>query len=152
MLRPQIQTQTVRVISRIVGDAAFMFADELKPEARPEPALWKALGVRLDFSGEAAGNFRLWVGTALAQQFAVNMLGLEADDTLPDAKKHDALREMLNIIVGNFLTGNFGEKAVFAMGIPQLLQADRLAADCLSADALWLSIEGQPVLCVVEIE
>ncbi|MDD5674716.1 MAG: chemotaxis protein CheX [Chitinivibrionales bacterium] len=152
MLKTRIMEQTALVISRIVGDAAFMFADELKTEARPQPGQWRAQGVALDFNGEVSGRFRLWVGPSLALQFAANMLGLEADDALSEIKKQDALKEMLNIIVGNFLTESFGPAASFAMGLPQTLSDDKLGPDCANVNAVWLAVEGSPVLCVVEME
>jgi hypothetical protein len=152
MPEKKIDAITSTVISRIVGDAAFMFTDPLDPSARPALSGWEVLGVRLSFSGDVSGEFRFWAPVAFSSTVASNMLGLDASDHIPDEKRKDALKEIVNIIVGNFLTDMFGTDVVATLGLPKLIDQSSLPADYGSADALWLAIEGDPVLCIMRIE
>jgi CheY-specific phosphatase CheX len=145
--------QTVRaVIARVLEDAAFIFSDELETAANPADAPWTAEGVSLKFSGERTGCFRLWADDGFANLLAENMLGLDVADEQAQEKKIDALKEMVNIIVGNSLTELFGTAAVFELGIPQRAETALRDADCGRSDAIQLQAEGNRIVCVVDLD
>jgi hypothetical protein len=152
MPEKKIDSTAAAVISRIIGDAAFMFTDPLGAEGRPPAETWKALGVSLSFSGDIDGEFRFWASPELTQGIAVNMLGLDQADPLSEARLSDALREIVNIIVGNFLTDMYGDGVIATLGLPRMIDAAALGADCANANAQWLSVDGNPVLCVMRVD
>jgi Chemotaxis phosphatase CheX len=156
----EIATQT---ISRILGEAAFIFTDNLEQSAKPADATWDADGVSLQFFGASAprGELRMWVGKGFACYAAANMLGLDAagsddahDDVHDDARSKgmDALKELLNMVVGNFITAVYGDTPVFELGLPKNLSHDLLEKDFANPDAVWLGAEGNPVLFIVETD
>lgn len=147
----EIATQT---ISRILGEAAFIFTDDLGQSAKPADAAWDADGVSLQFFGASAarGELRMWVGTGFACYAAANMLGLDADSDDARGKGMDALKELLNMIVGNFITAAYGDVPVFELGLPKNLPHDLLQKDFASPDGVWLGAEGNPVLFIVETD
>jgi hypothetical protein len=152
MPEKKIDTMTSAVITRIVGDAAFMFTDPLDDNAHPALEGWEVIGVQLSFSGDVTGEFRFWAPASFSQSVAANMLGLDLSEGIPDGKRKDAVKELVNIIVGNFLTDMFGSGVVATLGLPCLLDQSTLPADYGSSDALWLAIEGDPILCIMRIE
>ena len=139
------------VIGRILGEAAFMFADPLEPAARPRLEEWKVIGVSLMFSGDVSGEFRLWTSPSLARGIAVNMLGLDQAAQVSAEKLADALKEIVNIIVGNSLTDLYGDKVAATLGLPRLIDPAALPADYEDPAALWHSIEGEAALCIMNI-
>jgi hypothetical protein len=143
-----IATQTV---SRILGDAAFIFTDALTREARPSPEEWEAEGISLKFIGQPSGEVRMWVGSDFACIAAANMLGIDTGSEEAKQKGIDALKELLNMVVGNFMTAAYGEQLVFTLGLPQKLPRERLASDFNDSDAVWLEAEGSPVMFLVKI-
>jgi hypothetical protein len=140
-----------RVIGRVLEDAAFIFTDLLDAADRPAAGAWQAEGVSLSFKGKACGELRMWVSREFALLAAGNMLGIEAGEAGAAEKGLDALKELLNIIVGNFITEVYGVEPVFDLGLPQRIDLPRLKADLSHPAAVWLQAEGCAVLVVVEI-
>jgi hypothetical protein len=145
----EIATQT---ISRILGEAAFIFTDALAEGAKPPGAAWDADGVSLRFFGSPGGELRMWVGKGFACYAAANMLGLDADSEDARRKGTDALKELLNMIVGNFITAAYGDTPVFELGLPKNVARDLMEKDFVNPDAVWLGAEGNPVLFVIETD
>jgi hypothetical protein len=151
MNKEQMVERIRNVVARVLEDASFVFSDELQADARPDLALWDAEGVALSFTGEKSGVFRIWTDKAFAMLLAANMLGVDTSSPTAIEKGNDALKEMVNIIVGNALTELFGEVAVFNLGIPEKAEATRQTIDCGRDDAIWLAAEEYKVLCVIDI-
>lgn len=141
----------IEVISRILEETAFVFTDTISNAAIPDPGTWEVSGVSLDFSGEQSGQMRMWASHGFARSVAANMLGVSDDDPSAAEKGLDALKESLNIIVGNYLTTFFGEEPVFDLGLPQPVDPEKVADDVTSADAVWLSADDHPIMFITEI-
>lgn len=141
-----------QVVSRILEDAVFVFTDALEQEEKPELDTWKPEGVSLYFTGQPSGVFRLWVDNAFARIAARNMLGVELDDEQSAQRGKDALKEILNIIVGNFLTEVYGDTPVFSLGLPQPVAIEKLSDDYRAENSLWLKAEDIPMLCVFDLQ
>ncbi len=78
--------------------------------------------VSLKFEGPFCGRLELKLyGSNLLPTVVDNMLG--EDETQPECALHDALREIANVVCGNLLPAVAGSRAVFNLGIPQLLDA-----------------------------
>jgi hypothetical protein len=141
-----------QTISRILGEAAFIFTDTIDEKSRPSVDSWDADGVSLTFVGPTSGEIRMWVGKGFACYAAANMLGI--DESSEDAQKKglDALKELLNMIVGNFITAAWGEAPVFNLGIPKNIERELLSKDYLNPYTIWLQAEANPVLFTIEIK
>jgi hypothetical protein len=148
----KINNTAAAVINRIIGDAAFMFIDSVGANARPALETWQPLGVALSFSGDISGEFTFWAPPALARGFATNMLGVDSSESISPEKEKDALKEIVNIIVGNFLTEMFGTGVEATLGLPCLIDRTVLASDYGDPDALWLTVENEPIVCVMRID
>ena len=142
--------KTIEVISRILEDAAFVFTDAISGEDIPVPGEWEASGVGLDFSGEQCGQMRMWASDGFAACVAANMLGVPEDDPAASEKGLDALKESLNIIVGNYLTSFYGDEPIFDLGLPAPIESDALNSDMENSEAVWLSADDHPIMFLIE--
>jgi len=140
-----------QTISRILSDAAFIFTDNLDESARPTNESWDAEGVSLQFFGTPAGELHMWVSKGFACYAAANMLGLDDNSDEAGKKGIDALKELLNMIVGNFITSVYGDTPVFDLGLPKDLDREAMAADFTKTNTIWLEAEGNPILFTIDI-
>ena len=134
-----------KVAVRILEEAAFLFSDDLAPADRPDHT-WGPVGASLEYEGiEDSGHIQVWADEAMVRSLASNMLGLDEDDPESAAHIADALKELLNMILGNVLTEVWGTEPIFHLSIP--IQLDSSDWDPRSASrGLWLSVEGHPVV------
>ena len=152
MSNTELHDRVVRVISRILEDAAFVFTDTLAPEDIPPAEEWAATGIALDFAGEPSGTLHVWASNGFSCYLSANMLGIDADSPDACSKGLDSLKELLNMIVGNFITVAYGEQKVFHLGLPTELTADVMKSDHANPEAIWLEADGNPVLFVVTVK
>jgi len=140
----------IEVITKILEEAAFVFTDTLSNEDMPDPSTWDATGVVLQFYGPVNGEMRMWASNGFARCVAANMLGISEDEPAAAEKGLDALKESLNIIVGNYLTTIYGEEPVFDLGLPEPIEENKLVEDCANSDAVLLTADDHPILFAVE--
>lgn len=131
------------VAPRILEEAAFLFSEPLDESAIP-PGTWEPVGVELRWTGPSTGVMRAWADPSFLPVLAANMLGIEEDDPESQAKGLDALKESLNMIVGNCLTEAWGPGPVFHLEVPR--QIEETFGWLERDDGLWMSAEGKPVL------
>ena len=141
-----------QTISRMLEAAAFIFTDSLSDSDKPALDSWQAEGVSLRFNGEPSGTVHMWVSGGFARCVAANMLGIDQESEAARGKGLDALKEMLNMIVGNFLTAAYGEALVFDLGLPEETDPALLEKHLKSPNIVWLQAEGNPVLFVIELQ
>lgn len=149
MISPDLQEKAVGVISRVLEDAAFVFTDQLDVQDIPDAVSWDADGVSLTFEGYRRGELHMWASDGFARIAAANMLGIDVSEEGAREKGMDALKEILNMIVGNLLSAMFGDEPVFDLAIPQKLSESVLAGDCKSSDGIWLAAEEHAVLFTI---
>ncbi len=152
MLHSEILDKTVDVFGRVLGESAFIIPELIEDNSKPALEEWDVNGVILAFSGHCRGSVSLWAGNEFMQCIAVNILGLEEETPGIQDKALDAVKEMLNIIVGNLLTTVYGDEPIFDLGIPEVLSREQVMQEYDSEKAIWLEAEGYPVLIVVNIE
>ncbi len=151
MPNSEIMDKSVEVINRILGESAFIFTDPLEESEQPEIESWVAHGVYITFSGFKTGSVTLWGGDDFLCSTAANMLGIDEDDERAREKGIDALKEVLNIIVGNLITSIYGSEQVFDLSIPEVLSSEKLAEVYDPQEVIWLEAEGNPILFVMNI-
>lgn len=137
-------TEAMEIVApRILEESAYVFSEPLDTPDEPSSD-WRPLGVELRWEGPSTGAMRIWADPALLPVLAANMLGVEEDDPVCVQKGMDALKEVLNMIVGNCLTEAWGPGPVFHLNIPVQVGSNAFEDDRL--DGIWQSIEGHPVL------
>lgn len=151
MDRNELYIKAESVITDILGNGAFIFADPLPDKDRPDIAKWDAMGVSLSFTGPHNGILSLWTQVAFLRSLSSNMLGIEDGTGIPIAQLVDALKEILNMIVGNLLTEIYSSDPVFDLGLPQLQPRQSLAQSISSGVPVWFSAEGEPILFIFSI-
>lgn len=133
----------VIVAPRILEESAYVFSEPLDGPDEPSDD-WRPVGVQLRWEGPSDGAMRIWADPALLPVLAANMLGIEEDDPVCASKGLDALKETLNMIVGNCLTEAWGPGPVFHLNIPEIVAPELFGED--RVEGIWQAIEGRPVL------
>lgn len=127
---------------QVLEDTAFMFAetdagDGVDTDALPdsgEDAVSETEGdsvesdapevnfqmVEISFTGPVSGSLAIECDGRFMTSLAANVLGLDEEDLSEEADKIDALKELVNIICGNFITSLGGSRAVFDLTIPTI--------------------------------
>jgi len=138
---------------KVLEGAAFVFTDELPPERIPEHGKsWGAIGVGLEFEGSLQrGTVDLWLSEELSDMIAINMLGLEPSDECTEEQSRDASKEILNMVVGIFLTEAFGVEEVFHLGIPRIIPDSAFAESSKLANHFWIDADGHSVMMSLQI-
>lgn len=140
-----------KIITEIFQNAAYLFAEKLAPWDQPEFSKWMPLGAEIVYSGQETGYIRLWADEALARTIAMNMLGMDCDVNIAKGKCVDALKEILNMIAGNFITVYYGENSNIRIGLPSLPADSYFRRDFENKESLWFYVEGHIMLVATEI-
>jgi hypothetical protein len=136
--------QAMEIVSvRILEDAAFLFVEPLEEGNEPGPD-WMPIGAELGWSGPTRGAMRVWTDPDFLPVLSANMLGIEEDDPAAAKAGADALREVLNMVVGNSLTEAWGPGPVFHLEIPQDADPDLFSSDMVNG--FWIDADDHPVL------
>jgi hypothetical protein len=151
MLNNEVRERAAEVIGRILSESVFIFSDPLDESGRPVLDTWECRGVALDFTGYLNGSMALWSGEEFLKSSTANMLGVDEESEPAREKAMDALKEILNIIVGNLLTTLYGQEPVFDLGIPRVLERGQLVQDYHDGNALWLAVDGNPILFILSV-
>lgn len=155
MLKSEVNDTTLQVVGRVLEETAYLFTDEIEDSEIPSTESWDAEGVKLFFTehnGTRCGAVHLWVTKGFASLAASNMLGIDEDDAQASEKGMDALREILNVILGNLLTEVYGEEPVFDINLPTNLGPEHLKEDIEANYSVWLEAEDNPVYFVFRPE
>lgn len=131
----------------ILEGAAFIFTEKLAPEEIPQVSeSWTQIGVRLEYEGPHSGELRMWIDEPLSKIIAQNMLGLEESEECSEEKEMDAVKEILNMILGNYLTEAFGTEDIYHLGIPRIIPGKLFEESVECPLRFWLSAEEHPML------
>jgi len=142
-----IQHTLASVTESILEQVAFVFTDDTGPQCKPQSSHWNALGAELCYTGVKNGIVHVWLSTELASNIASNMLAI--DGPIDAEKAHDAVKEICNIISGNFITSAFQNMDI-TLQIPSLLSLSQLTEDFNNPDGVWFSSEDGPILVLVK--
>lgn len=139
-------------LSSVLEEMAFIFTDELSREDIPaDPG--KSLLVEMGFQGDHSGKISLVAQLPLCHELAVNILGTEEEE-VTDTMASDALKEVLNMACGQFLTSLFGTEPLFDLTVPEVSKAEPPAwADILDCPgSLCLAAEDWQLAAGIRIE
>jgi CheY-specific phosphatase CheX len=92
----------------------------------------------ITFSGHGSGELGMLMDPDFAAILASRVLGVDAAEPLFQETVLDAVKELLNVICGQFLTFRFGEEPVFSLGVPRVFP--------LGAQACNMLVSSSPIL------
>ena len=140
------------VFCDVLEKQAFMFADPVDKEDLPSIEA-DCIRARIGFTGEMDGELVLLVPGEMCAEIAANILGTDADDELSIQRGQDALKELLNVTCGQFLTTFAGEKPVFDLSVPEIttLDAEGWQASLDDSDTLAFLVDESPALLRISI-
>lgn len=120
-MRPDPKAELFKAALRTFENLSFILPTEtigLGQEAAPARE-----AVRVDFHGPFQGCLVLRLRGEVAQALAAGMLGMAAP---PDrGTVEDAVKEVSNVVCGNFLPVYAGDEAVFRLDAPRLVGFDQ---------------------------
>ena len=129
------------VLSSVLEKMAFIFTEELSTEELlADPG--ECLGVEIRFQGPHKGQVNLVAQFPLGKELAANMLGTDEEE-ITEEMVCDALKEVLNMACGQFLTARYGSEPVFNLSVPEV---NRVEA------GTWVDISSRPDSRVLEAE
>jgi hypothetical protein len=117
------------VAEQTFGELAFMLVVPEEQEPIDEQAPVWGYAARVAFAGPFQGEVYAAITEEMLRPLAANMLGIDIDESPPDGVKlEDALKELLNVVVGNLLPAIAGNEVVFHIGGPEVLPEPRMPA------------------------
>ncbi|MEI8242060.1 MAG: chemotaxis protein CheX [bacterium] len=140
--------ETLRSVAiKVLERFAFLLADPLEHAvvASHADGFWL---VQVIFRGPRQGALALIATPILARQLAANLYGYEQGDEVTPEQAEDALKELLNVICGDYLHRMDGSAAIYDLSAPEC------SAITGEAVQLWLkrhahgflSVEGHPMI------
>lgn len=134
------------VAQDVLRSAAFAFGDACSADALPLDGSQVILA-RLRIRGFISGELRLAAPADVCTELAADALAEDVDE-IGIEQAEDSLKELLNVIGGNWLTAVYGDEPVFALSAPEaeaIVPADweRL---CRDAGSVGLLIGERPLL------
>jgi chemotaxis protein CheY-P-specific phosphatase CheC len=108
----------------------------------------EALNVRIEYSGRHSGELGLIMERPLATRIASRILGLENENDIFDDMMEDAIRELINVVCGHFVTLMFGYTPVLKVSIPKVFRLDGAACTMLMSNPniCTFMVDGFPLL------
>ncbi|MBN2288498.1 MAG: chemotaxis protein CheX, partial [Candidatus Glassbacteria bacterium] len=128
-------------VSQVLEQMAFMFSDPADPEMMLEDP-GDCYLVQMSYLGPCSGKVAVAVQADLGREVGSNMLGADLDQ-VTDTMVGDALKEMLNMSCGQFLTSYYGNEPVFDLTVPEISRLDTAA---------WKELAAGPDNCLYEVD
>ena len=121
----------------VLNDMASTRVSVIRPEDPPcfEHSLIHA---HITFEGPSSGELGLLMGPAFAADLASRILGMDESKDLLHDMVLDGVKELLNVVCGQFLTQRFGYEPAFTLGVPRVFP--------LSAQACNVLLTGPSIL------
>ena len=143
----QHHEQIEEVFTSVLEQLAFMFA-ELTPNEELPTDVESPVLVEIGFSGHSEGKLQLISPQSICHEMACNMLGLDEDEEDNIDPTHDALRELLNVTLGQLLTTIAGVKPVFDLSPPSVtpLTNDRWKEKTRDEQNIGFFVDDSPML------
>ncbi len=97
---------------------AFIFVND-PDEDTPTPKY--TLQSSIQYSGPNKGRLVLRCDGRFAATLAANLLGVDPQDSEAEKGRLDALRELMNVFCGNFVTEAYGTDGLYELSIPEVI-------------------------------
>ncbi len=108
----------------------------------------------MTFSGPDQGVLAVSAPLPLCREMAANVLGIIDTEEVSTEQAGDALKELVNVVCGDFVTRLYGENALVDISVPSLHEIDNGKWQELSADddTIILRAEDYPLLVSSTLE
>jgi len=103
----------------VLEQTAFIFCEAANLQDGIDLDAFEFIKVRIEFSGDQDGLVIAIAPGKFCCELAENMLGEELITEECGEKNIDALKEILNIIAGQYLIRLYGDRAVFDLSAPE---------------------------------
>ena len=142
-----------KMFAEVAEQMAFLFCEPAREEEL-SASTSSYVEARMTFLGPRRGALRIATTPELCRQVSANVLGIEPEDEQAQRGADDALKELLNVTCGRFLTAIAGEEAVFDLSVPAVsrLSAEEWGRFCRESEMARLMVEDSPVLLSVSVE
>jgi chemotaxis protein CheY-P-specific phosphatase CheC len=112
-----------------------------------------ALNVRVEYSGKHNGELGLIMEHPLALHIAARILGVENITDVSDEMIEDAIRELINVVCGHFVTLMYGYTPVLKLSIPKVTRVGYAVCNLLMTkpDACTFLVEESPLIGQVKL-
>ncbi len=152
-MQPEQIEHLRQVFADVVSSLTFMLCEEAQDDELPAaPAA--NLTVTIEFRGPLTGRIVLIAPDEICTELATNVLGLDDDEELSDEMAHDALKELLNVTCGQWLTAVAGDQPVFDLTVPSISTVDgRGWVQAVGqADSIAFLVDDNPVLVQLVVD
>ena len=152
-----METERIELFENVFCDVfenlAFMFGELVEKTDLPTDNT-DYVQARMTFSGAQSGKIILAVPAEMCPEIAANVLGLDPDDEQVHDLAEDALKELINILCGQLLTGIAGVKPVFDLSVPDIRNISSAEwTELLNTDgSLGFIVDDYPVVFYFKME
>jgi CheY-specific phosphatase CheX len=134
-------------VSRVFETSAFMDAVPVTDATEIRPRQ-DTTGVTIQWFGPCVGRLILLTDSRILEELTANMLGVSQDSgNLTPEKCLDAIKEILNMICGNFLTHYYGNSLTFDLSPPRILNPCAIETIQTEGDAVCALFNLNDTLC-----
>lgn len=147
--RQAMEQAVTSVITAMAGISAEVIeAREIPPFEAP------LVNARIAYNGPYSGDLGLMIEQPLAELIGTHMLGFGPGEHLIQDMIDDAVKELLNVVCGRFLTLMFGNKPVFSLNVPQVFPLGSQVCNALlqSTPLIAFRVEGYALLGSIRIK
>jgi len=116
-MRDQFKEIFYQVVTDTLEALAFIFS--FPEDQRDTIDYDSALTTSVSFTGPFSGKLVMAISKQVVPGLAANMLGVDEETSLP--QQQDALKEVVNVICGNFLPTIAGEHEIFTIDVPGVI-------------------------------
>ena len=108
----------------------------------------------ITFSGHKSGKMTLVLPIELSAVILSNTLGKDINEPLKISRASDAVKEILNITCGNFLTELYGKNNVFVLTPPENFFPDSSLWNSFkkNPEAVFFRVDNWPVCLISHID
>jgi chemotaxis protein CheY-P-specific phosphatase CheC len=128
-------------LQSVLEKMVFMITDEIDDDELDTGAQ-DMLRAEMQFTGSQNGKAVLAAQSDLCAEIAENMLGIDEED-VNEGSLEDALREILNMACGQYLTSRWGEEEVFDLTVPSVVKIDSEGWSKLAEDEQSVVIDAE---------
>jgi len=114
-----IKKRLHRVAEEILEKLAFMFS--FPEEENGGIDYDSSVAASVSFAGPFSGNLIMVVSGQILPELTGNMLGVDDNAETTLEQRHDALKELINVICGNLLPTIAGKHSIFNVNAPVIL-------------------------------
>lgn len=136
----------------VLEKMAFMFSDPATPDEIPwrESRFWRAV---IRFEGPLKGTIAFFASADFAAVLAANVLGLERR-VINNEIAADALKELVNVICGEYCERAGGKQVIFNLTVPQLeiIPVEEARQQAGQADIAVMLVDEMPAFLQLQEE